>query len=97
VETAAAGEVTASNVITRALGGHGEIELDQISFDVQPGDRYLLCSDGLYRELAADDIVVALRDRATVEAADALVDRVLTGEAADNVTVVVVHARPDAP
>ncbi len=97
VETAAAGEVTASNVITRALGGHGEIELDQISFDIQPGDRYLLCSDGLYRELAADDIVVALRDRATVEAADALVDRVLTGEAADNVTAVVVHARPDAP
>lgn len=86
----------ASSVITRALGGHEEIELDQTSFDVQPGDHYLLCSDGLYRELAAGDVVELLRLHGTVPVADALVERVLVGEAADNVTAVVVCARPGA-
>jgi serine/threonine protein phosphatase PrpC len=85
-----------SNVITRALGGHDEVDLDQLTFDVQPRDRFLLCSDGLYRELQADVLQTELGagDAGTVVAT--LLKLVLRGEASDNVTVVVVDAQPGA-
>ena len=35
------------NIITRALGIQDEAQLDLFPFHVEPGDRYLLCSDGL--------------------------------------------------
>ena len=87
---------SSSNVITRALGGHDEVDLDQLTFDVRPRDRFLLCSDGLYRELHADELQAQLgvADAASVVAA--LQQQVLRGEASDNVTVVVVDAQPGA-
>jgi len=84
--------LASSNVITRALGGHDEIELEQLSFDVKPGDRFLLCSDGLYRELSHDDLRSMINDGDAAAAPKAMIERVLRGEAADNVTVVVVAA-----
>ncbi len=39
------------NVITRALGTQSRITADLIEAPVEPGDLYLLCSDGLTREL----------------------------------------------
>jgi type VI secretion system protein ImpM len=82
-----------SNVITRALGGHDEVELDQRTFDVQPGDRFLLCSDGLYRELDAAALRALLeRGGATPAVVESLLQRALQGSALDNVTVVVVDA-----
>jgi serine/threonine protein phosphatase PrpC len=85
-------EGTGSNVITRALGGHEEVELAQVSFDVHGGDRFLLCSDGLYRTLPTDELVSLLSGDDATAAADALVTRVLQGSADDNLTAVVVHA-----
>lgn len=41
-----------TNVITWAVGGHGSLCLDIVVFDIEPGDLFLLCSDGLYRELS---------------------------------------------
>jgi type VI secretion system protein ImpM len=85
-----------SNVITRALGGHDEIDLDQLTFEIRPRDRYLLCSDGLYREIGVNDLQALLDEGDASAAVDALQQRVLRGEAADNVTVVVVDAQPGA-
>ena len=85
-----------SNVITRALGGHDEIDLDQLTFDVRPRDRFLLCSDGLYREIGVDDLLAMLENGDATATVDALQQRVLRGEAADNVTMVVVDAQPGA-
>ena len=85
-----------SNVITRALGGHDDIDLDQVTFDVQPGDRFLLCSDGLYRELDDHDIAATLQAGDAAAAVAALLEQALRGEAADNITAVVVDARPGA-
>lgn len=94
VEGAAEGTNGASNVITRALGGHDEMELDQRTFDVQPGDRYLLCSDGLYRELDATTLRALLeREDPITDTVDSLLQRALQGSALDNVTVVVVDAK----
>jgi serine/threonine protein phosphatase PrpC len=40
------------NVITRALGTHGQVTPDIFPLEVEPGDLFLLCSDGLTRELS---------------------------------------------
>ena len=96
VELAANAETAPSNVITRALGGHSEIEIAQLSFDVRDGDRFLLCSDGLHGELAADDIGELMSGHDATATSEALIARVMQGNAADNVTVVVVHAHAGA-
>ena len=45
-----------TNIITRAVGGRENLVLDVVVFDVESEDTYLLCSDGLYRELGFDEI-----------------------------------------
>ena len=40
------------NVITRALGTHADVAPDVFQIDPEPGDLFLLCSDGLTRELS---------------------------------------------
>jgi PPM family protein phosphatase len=44
------------NVITRALGTQASVTPDVLEEEVEPGDLFLLCSDGLTRELADDKI-----------------------------------------
>jgi serine/threonine protein phosphatase PrpC len=44
------------NVITRALGTQGSVTPDVIEVEVEPGDLFLLCSDGLTRELSDEKI-----------------------------------------
>lgn len=39
------------NVITRALGTHSNVEADVFEVETEPGDLFLLCSDGLTREI----------------------------------------------
>ena len=50
------------NVITRALGTQRNVTADFFEIEAQPGDLYLLCSDGLTRELANDKIEMLLGD-----------------------------------
>jgi type VI secretion system protein ImpM len=85
-----------TNVITRALGGHDVVDLEQRTFDVQAGDRFLLCSDGLYREVAADGLAALLQPGDAATSVSAMVECVLRGVAADNVTAIVVDARASA-
>jgi protein phosphatase len=96
VELAANAETAPTNVITRALGGHAEIDIAQLSFDVRDGDRFLLCSDGLHGELASASISELMSGQDAAGTSEALIARVLQGNAADNVTVVVVHAHAGA-
>lgn len=44
------------NVVTRALGGDGPVEVDVRQVPLRAGDRYLLCSDGLTTMLRDDEI-----------------------------------------
>jgi serine/threonine protein phosphatase PrpC len=82
------------NVLTRALGVGATIDVDAAVHDLRPGDRLLLCTDGLFNELTADDIAAVLRGMPKVAAAaDALVDRALAHGGHDNVTAVVADLR----
>ncbi len=49
------------NVITRALGTQPGVTPDVIEAEVEPGDIFLLCSDGLTRELADDKLESLLK------------------------------------
>ena len=82
---------TDTNVITRAVGGHGPLHLDVVVFDLEAGDRFLLCSDGLYRELGQADIEARLEGELD-DVADQLMQTCLNGVAQDNVSLVVVSA-----
>ncbi len=84
-----------TNIITRAVGGQPHLHLDVAIFDIEPQDTYLLCTDGLYRELEKRELLEGLAKRELEEAADALLSRCLEGPARDNVSLVIV--RPEAP
>jgi serine/threonine protein phosphatase PrpC len=75
--------------ITRALDGRDTIDLDLSTRDVRPGDRYLLCSDGLSSYVSAETIADALRLPDPQEACDRLVDLALRAGGPDNVTCIV--------
>lgn len=78
-----------SNVITRAVGGQNELRLDIAMFDIQPGDTYLLCSDGLYRELSFDEIKALLLTDDLTASVQALLQLSLERGARDNVSIVI--------
>jgi serine/threonine protein phosphatase Stp1 len=78
-----------ANIITRAVGAEHPLELDKVSGRILPGDRFLLCSDGLFKALAERDIESRLR---AGDGSDGLVAAALAAGARDNVTAVVVTA-----
>lgn len=77
------------NVITRALGVAEEPELEMSSGPLEPGDTFVLCSDGLTAHVSSPEILEAVGAMAPQEACDHLVSQTLTRGATDNVTVVV--------
>ncbi len=77
-----------ANVVTRALGAGEELELDKVLGVTEPGDLYLLCSDGLTKALDDGEILAAL---ATATGAEDLLARALQAGARDNVTAVLVR------
>jgi PPM family protein phosphatase len=80
------------SVITRALGTDGEAAPDLLEVGLEPGDRLLLCSDGLSGMVANDRIQEILgQAEGPQAAADSLVQAALEGGGEDNVTVVVVE------
>jgi type VI secretion system protein ImpM len=78
-----------TNIVTRAVGGPGTLDLAVERATARAGDRYLLCTDGLYAPLAPERIAAALA-LAPDDACAALRSAVLAGEARDNLTAVVV-------
>lgn len=78
-----------SNVITRALGGHQDLQLDIIRFQAMPGDQYLLCSDGLVKAVNGHDIEAIFSRTPPGQCARDLIDLAIENKARDNVTVVV--------
>ncbi|MGB1504987.1 MAG: protein phosphatase 2C domain-containing protein [Acidimicrobiales bacterium] len=79
------------NIITRALGIDERVLVDAWELVPVKGDRYLLCSDGLFNEVDEDEICGVLTSFGSAqEAADELVDRAVGAGGRDNISVVVV-------
>jgi protein phosphatase len=77
-------------VVTRALGSASGQRPDHWLLSAVTGDRYLVCSDGLFSELPDDAILPLLAAGAPQQAADTLVAAACDAGGHDNVTVVVV-------
>jgi protein phosphatase len=78
------------SVITRALGTDPDVDVDTLSVQTQPGDVFLLCSDGL-TSMVDDETILAevARNRGDLRAAaKALVRAANRGGGEDNITVV---------
>ena len=78
------------SLITRALDGRDGIEPDLSVREVRPGDRYLLCTDGLTGPVGrTETLQEALEIADPQESCDRLVQLALRGGGPDNVTVIV--------
>src|SRR5439155_13711225 len=49
------------NILTRVLGNAPDVDVDEFPIDPFRGDRFLLCSDGLFNEVRDDEIAAVLR------------------------------------
>lgn len=84
------------NIVTRVLGVYDTVPVDVFAVDPHGGDRYVLCSDGLFNEVPEPAIAAVLRrQRDPVVAANELVHLAVEGGGRDNVTVVVVDVVDD--
>ncbi len=84
------------HILTRAMGIMPEVEVDLWEVLPYSGDRILLCSDGLVREVTDDQIAAVLRRLADPdEAAQELVARARSAGGSDNITVVIVDVVDD--
>ena len=82
--------------LTRALGGAAAVDPDVQTVPIEPGDRFLLCSDGLTTMVVDDQIQAILQREANPQAAaDALVSAANEAGGEDNVTAVVVDPTHD--
>ena len=80
------------NVITRAIGNQPKLQIDAQSIMARPGDVYVLCSDGIPRELDDASIIETLRVSIDPdEAAENLVGLANAHRGRDNITAVVVQ------
>lgn len=79
------------NVITRALGMQDSVDVDVVPDQPKPGDRYVLCSDGLSGMITDEQIRDAVAKADSVEsAAKELIKQANAHGGEDNVTVVVI-------
>lgn len=80
------------NIVTRALGVKSEISFDNFTFKARTNDIYLLCSDGLIKELSHRKITDTMQQGQCRSIAQDLIKLSLDRGARDNVTVVVAKA-----
>jgi serine/threonine protein phosphatase PrpC len=81
------------NVVTRALGGKPDLQVDMTVHKLLPGDHLLLCSDGLTTMLHDDDIARIVKDAGgdVKKAARELVDAANAKGGEDNITVLLLR------
>lgn len=92
---AEAAKASGKNVITRAVGHKDYVQVDTADLDVAPGDRFLLCSDGLHGYFNNDREVAELcSDGELDECAESAVALANQRGGKDNITALVVEALP---
>ena len=77
------------NVITRAIGTQRRVKVDQLRWDKKPGDRILLCSDGLTEYVKDEELGDILAYDDIQEGADRLLQCALQLGGHDNITLII--------
>ncbi|WP_198552843.1 PP2C family protein-serine/threonine phosphatase [Psychromonas sp. Urea-02u-13] len=78
------------NIITRAVGTSERIDVDIDVFELNVGDQFLLCSDGLYNSVSELDMVSCLNENSLLTSVNKLIESALGNKASDNVSVILV-------
>ncbi len=79
------------NVITRAVGNREYVEVDTLVVAIQPGDRYLLCSDGLHGYFEDPAEIAAIAELGGDAAVHKLIELANERGGRDNITAVLVE------
>ena len=80
-----------ARALTRAVGARGPLQLEVLELGTQPGDVFLLCSDGLYQALSHGELGRALSAGTPQQVVERLFATVLRTPASDDLTAVVVQ------
>jgi protein phosphatase len=75
------------NELLRSIGAEASVQVDITPLTVEPGDCYLLCSDGLWSLVSDSEIATVVRRERPADAVRVLVDMANARGGADNVTV----------
>ncbi len=81
------------NVVTRAVGASAKLDLEIVQGRIEPGDLFLLCSDGLTKVASDAEIAQSLMRSSLETAPQRLIDKALARGGPDNITAVVVECR----
>ena len=81
-----------ANVVTRAVGASANLKTDTVGGGLEPGDIFLLASDGLTRLVGAPELLAELSTNSLEVAADRFIELALERGAPDNVSLVIVRA-----
>jgi protein phosphatase len=84
------------HIITRSVGFEREVMVDGAAIAVQPGDCYVICSDGLSNYVDSEELGRILNARFYREVPSLLVELANDRGGDDNITVVLVHVANDA-
>ncbi|MHB8717668.1 MAG: PP2C family protein-serine/threonine phosphatase [Candidatus Dormibacteria bacterium] len=87
----------ARNQLTRSLGAELMMSVDVVRCDVAPGDTWVVCSDGLWSEVARPEIAAAVTSLEPAAAAQHLVGTACDRDAPDNVSVAILRIDALAP
>lgn len=80
-----------NNAVTQAIGAAEELQVEMEIREHCQGDTYLLCSDGLNKELSDERIASILQVNNLESAGQILLDEALEKFGRDNITVVLAH------
>lgn len=95
ISPAEAGGHPERKVITRALGASDDVDVDVWMLPAGGEQTFLICSDGLSKELADEEIAAILRENPHDQRlADVLTDAAIAAGGRDNVTAVIVSSWP---
>ncbi len=83
-----------ASAVTRAVGIYENVEVDAFDFKVQPGDRFLLCSDGLHSYLDDSTIARVMCLPSVRNAGVRMIDIAYQGGGHDNITAITVEVAP---
>ncbi|MEZ4289145.1 MAG: Stp1/IreP family PP2C-type Ser/Thr phosphatase [Myxococcota bacterium] len=84
------------NEILRSVGVGPEVEVDVAGVEVAPGDRFVLCSDGLSGVVDDDEIAAIVQAESPAQAVDSLVELANERGGPDNITVQILAIPVDA-
>lgn len=84
------------NIITRAVGGREQVEVDFFEYRLKPGDVILMCTDGLSNMVDDEEILhIVKKSRDVVEAVERLIERANNNGGSDNIGVIVAQPFAD--